>query len=94
MSHKTMQPALRITTKVLPGNKIEIEIPEAEIGDRVQVFVILPEKAEPKRRSVLDIIEASRTRHPSRTAEDIDKQLQIVNGLELSRRIQTLDPNY
>ncbi|AKG22554.1 hypothetical protein [Calothrix sp. 336/3] len=71
-----MQPALRITTKVLPGNKIEIEIPEAEIGDSVDVFVILPEKAEPKRRSVLDIIEVSRTRHSSRTAEDIDKQLQ------------------
>jgi hypothetical protein len=73
---KAMQSALRITTKVLPGNKIEIEIPEAEIGDSVDVFVILPEKAEPKRRSVLDIIEESRRRHPSRTAEDIDRQLQ------------------
>ncbi|MEH1824106.1 MAG: hypothetical protein V7L22_01840 [Nostoc sp.] len=71
-----MQSALRITTKVLPGNKIEIEIPEAEIGDSVDVFVILPEKAEPKHRSVLDIIEESRRRHPSRTAEDIDRQLQ------------------
>ncbi|MDJ0621261.1 MAG: hypothetical protein QNJ63_31750 [Calothrix sp. MO_192.B10] len=76
MNYKTMQPALRITTKVLPGNKIEIEIPEAEIGDSVDVFVILPEKAEPKHRSVLEIIEESRRRHPSRTAEDIDKQLQ------------------
>jgi hypothetical protein len=71
-----MQSALRITTKVLPGNKIEIEIPEAQIGDSVDVFVILPEKAEPKRRSVLDIIEESRMRHPSRTAEDIDRQLK------------------
>jgi hypothetical protein len=71
-----MQPALRITTKVLPGNKIEIEIPEAEIGDSVDVFVILPEKAQPKRRSVLEIIEQSRRRHASRTAEDIDRQLQ------------------
>jgi hypothetical protein len=71
-----MQPALRITTKVLLGNKIEIEIPEAEIGDSVDVFVILPEKAEPKRRSVLEIIEQSRRRHASRTAEDIDRQLQ------------------
>ncbi|MHC5934530.1 hypothetical protein [Nostoc sp.] len=71
-----MQSALRITTKVLPGNKIEIEIPEAEIGDSVDVFVILPEKAEPKHRSILDIIEESRRRHPSRTAEDIDRQLQ------------------
>ncbi|MFH7030639.1 MAG: hypothetical protein ACHBN1_36120 [Heteroscytonema crispum UTEX LB 1556] len=39
-----MQPALHIRTKALPGNKIEIEIPEAEIGDSVDVFVILPEK--------------------------------------------------
>ncbi|WP_334955697.1 hypothetical protein [Nostoc sp.] len=73
---KTMQSALRITTKVLPGNKIEIEIPEAEIGDSIDVFVILPEKTEPKHRSVLDIIEESRRRHPSRSAEDIDRQLQ------------------
>ncbi|MHC5718076.1 MAG: hypothetical protein ACYTX0_39775 [Nostoc sp.] len=71
-----MQPALRITTKVLPGNKIEIKILEAEIGDSVDVFVILPEKAQPKRRSVLEIIEQSRRRHASRTAEDIDRQLQ------------------
>jgi hypothetical protein len=71
-----MQPALRITTKVLPGNKIEIEIPEAQIGDTVDVFVVLPEKVEPKKRSVIEIIEESRRRHPSRTAEDIDRQLQ------------------
>jgi hypothetical protein len=71
-----MQSTLRITTKVLPGNKIEIQVPEAQIGDSVEVFVVLPEKTEPKKRSVLDIIEESRKRHPSRTAEDIDRQLQ------------------
>jgi hypothetical protein len=71
-----MQPALRITTKVLPGNKIEIEIPQAEIGDSVDVFVILPEKKEPLRRSVLELIEEVRSKHAFRTAEDIDKQLQ------------------
>lgn len=71
-----MQSALRVTTKVLPGNKIEIQIPEAQIGDNVDVFVILPEKTETKKRSVLEIIEESRKRHPSRTAEEIDRQLQ------------------
>jgi hypothetical protein len=45
-----MQLALHITTKILPGNKIEIEIPEAEIGDIVDVFVILPEKTSPSPR--------------------------------------------
>ena len=45
-----MQPALHLTTKVLPGNKIEIEIPEGEIGDTVDVFVVLPENL--KQRNV------------------------------------------
>ncbi|MCP6758287.1 MAG: hypothetical protein NHB32_05785 [Fischerella sp. CENA71] len=52
-----MHSALHITTKVLPGNKIEIEIPEAQIGDSVDVFVVLPEKVETKKRSAIKIIE-------------------------------------
>ena len=71
-----MQPALHLTTKVLPGNKIEIEIPEAEIGDTVDVFVVLPEKPKNQKRSVLELIEESRSKHALRSAEDIDRQLQ------------------
>ncbi len=71
-----MQPALHLTTKVLPGNKIEIEIPEGEIGDTVDVFVVLPEKPKEKKRSVLEIIEESRSRNSLRSAEDIDRQLR------------------
>ncbi|MEH2141781.1 hypothetical protein [Nostoc sp.] len=65
-----------LTTKILPGNKIEIEIPEAEIGDSVDVFVILPEKPASKRGSVLELIEQARSKHAFRTTEDIDRQLQ------------------
>jgi hypothetical protein len=71
-----MQPALHLTTKVLPGNKIEIEIPEGEIGDTVDVFVVLPAKPKEKKRSVLEIIEESRSRNAHRSAEDIDRQIQ------------------
>lgn len=71
-----MQPALHLTTKVLPGNKIEIEIPEGEIGDTVDVFVVLPEKPKAKQRSVLKIIEESRSRNTLRSAEDIDRQIK------------------
>lgn len=71
-----MQPALRITTKVLPGNKIEIEIPQAEIGDSVDVFVILPEKTEPKKRSVMEILEEVHAKRPAKSVEEIDKQLR------------------
>lgn len=51
-----MQLALHVTTKVLPGNKIEIEIPEGEIGDTVDVFVVLPGKPKEKKRSVMETL--------------------------------------
>ena len=71
-----MQPALHITTKVLPGNKIEIEIPESEIGDTVDVFVVLPDKPKQKKRSVMEILEEVHAKRPPRSAEDIDRQLK------------------
>jgi hypothetical protein len=71
-----MQPALHITTKVLPGKKLEIQVPEAAIGDTVDVFVILPEKAKSKRHSVIEVIEQIRSKHPFKSTEDIDTQLQ------------------
>ncbi|GAA6616861.1 hypothetical protein [Scytonema sp. NUACC26] len=71
-----MQSALRITTKVLPGNKIEIELPQAEIGDDVYVIVILPSKAEPKRRSAVDILNELPGRRLFKTAEEVDKYLK------------------
>ncbi len=71
-----MQPALHLTTKVLPGNKIEIEIPEGEIGDTVDVFVVLPEKPKNKKRSVMEILEKVHAKRSPRSAEDIDRQLR------------------
>jgi hypothetical protein len=71
-----MQSALRITTQVLPGNKIEIQIPEAEIGDNVDVFVILPEKAESKRRSAIEILDEVHAKRAPKSVEEIDKYLQ------------------
>ncbi|MER3494136.1 MAG: hypothetical protein C4323_18685 [Mastigocladus sp. ERB_26_2] len=64
-----MQSALHITTKVLPGNKIEIEIPEAQIGDSVYAFVVLSEKVETKKRSVIEILEEVHTKRPPKSAE-------------------------
>ncbi|MEC4812669.1 MAG: hypothetical protein SAK29_05250 [Scytonema sp. PMC 1069.18] len=71
-----MQPALHITTQVLPGNKIEIQIPEAKVGDTVDLFVILADNAPSKRSSVLELIEQIRSKRPFRTTESIDRQLQ------------------
>lgn len=71
-----MQSALRITTKVLPGDKVEVQLPPGSVGEEVEVFVILPEKPQLGRRRVLEMLEEIRTRHTSRTVEEIDRELQ------------------
>ncbi|MBV8232307.1 MAG: hypothetical protein JO355_09495 [Planctomycetaceae bacterium] len=53
-----LQAALHITTRVQPGNKIEIIAPELIEGEAVEVFLVLPRQAEPPRRSALEIIES------------------------------------
>jgi hypothetical protein len=68
--------ALRITTKVLPGHRIEIDLPTSAIGDDVEVIVVLPSKLQPKPRNALEILKAAHTLGTSRTSEEIDRDLQ------------------
>jgi hypothetical protein len=70
-----MQSAIRITTKVLAGNKLEIQVPPGSVGEEVEVFVIVPE-TPPWRRKVLQLLTEIRSRHVSRTVEEIDRELQ------------------
>jgi mannitol/fructose-specific phosphotransferase system IIA component (Ntr-type) len=37
-----MQSALHITTKVLPGNRVEFQLPSGSEGQEVNVFIVLP----------------------------------------------------
>ena len=71
-----MQSAIRITTKVLAGNKLEIQVPPGSVGEEVEVFVIIPEKLQGGRRKVLELLTEIRSRHVSRTVEEIDRELQ------------------
>lgn len=71
-----MQSAIRITTRVLPGNKVEVLIPPGSEGEDVEVIVVLPEKRQQSRKSALDIIEEFHKQGPFRTAEEIDRDLQ------------------
>lgn len=71
-----MHSAIRITTKVLSGNKVEIELPPGSVGEEVEVIVILPESKQPKQRSVLEILEEVHKHGPFRTVEEIDRDLQ------------------
>ena len=75
-----MQSALRIETQVLPGNKIEITLPSDEIpkavGQTVEVIVILPNPPKLMRQNVLEWIEQARSKHPSKTAQEINRDIQ------------------
>jgi hypothetical protein len=51
-----MQTALRIETTVLPGHRLEISDPELPEGAKVEVIIVLPEKPEPRRISMLEFI--------------------------------------
>jgi hypothetical protein len=54
-----MQSALHVTTRVLPGHRIEITAPELVEGEPVEVFVVVkpPVEAPAKRMSMLEFIE-------------------------------------
>lgn len=70
-----MQSALRITTKVLPGNKIEIQIPPGSIGEEVEVFVVLLRSSPPK-HSAIDILNRLPGQQLFKTAEAIDRYIK------------------
>jgi hypothetical protein len=53
-----MQAALRITTRVLPGNRIEITAPGLTEGAPVDVFLVLPETPASPCRSVLEFLDS------------------------------------
>ena len=77
-----MQSALRIETKVLPGNKIEIELPPNTalnvVGETIEVILILPDKptgATPQ--SILGILAEIHSQRPtSRSVAEINRDLQ------------------
>lgn len=75
-----MRSELRIETKVLPGNKIEINLPadmlSSSVGQTIEVIVLLPERPKLMRQNILEWIEQARSRVPSRSVEEINRDLQ------------------
>ena len=52
-----MQTALRLETTILPGHRLEVSAPELPEGARVEVIVVLPQKPEPRRVSMLEFLD-------------------------------------
>jgi hypothetical protein len=53
-----MQSALRLETTVLPGHRLEVSAPELPDGATVEVIVLLPEKPEPRRTSMIEFLQS------------------------------------
>ena len=70
-----MRSALRIKTKILPGNRIEISAPELPVGDAVEVIVLLPEQSAAP-RSALELLEAMPSPGLFKTPEEADHYIQ------------------
>ncbi|MEG3918509.1 hypothetical protein QUA07_05080 [Microcoleus sp. T3_A4] len=75
-----MRSELRIETKVLPGNKIEINLPadmlSSSVGQTIEVIVLLPERPQLMRQNILEWIEQARSRGTFRSVEEINRDLQ------------------
>lgn len=51
-------------------------MPPGSVGEEVEVFAIVPEKPQCLRRKVLELLTEIRSRHVSRTVEEIDRELE------------------
>lgn len=52
------RPALHLTARVLPGNKIEIATPDFKEGQDVDIFLIPRESEPPPRRSLIEFLDS------------------------------------
>jgi mannitol/fructose-specific phosphotransferase system IIA component (Ntr-type) len=67
-----MQPALYITTTVLPGNRVEVQLPSGSEGQEVNVFIVLP------MASSLPLDLQNQTAQLAKMAEDSDIQSELA----------------
>ncbi|MEM1254105.1 MAG: hypothetical protein AAGI69_16865 [Cyanobacteria bacterium P01_H01_bin.21] len=73
-----MQPALHITTTVLPDNRIEIDLPSGTAGQQVTVFIVLTDNPE-----------ATISQPPQQAADKLEK---TATDLNIQARLTTLNP--
>ena len=84
-----MQTALRMETTVLPGNRVEVSAPELPTGAKVEVTVVLLEKATPKFSSAFEFLETLPMEARAFVVHD-----ESIRGLQLyqhARNVQRLD---
>ena len=68
-----MQSALHITTKVLPGNRIEVQLPGSSEGQEAELFIVLPVTTEALPDKATAIIQMAKD-------PDIQAELAVIQS--------------
>ena len=71
-----MQSALRVTTLVQPGGKIEVTDTHLPAGQSVEVIVLLPSLSAIPRRSILEVLAEAPGHVSFQTADEVDAYLR------------------
>lgn len=71
-----MQSAMHLKTTILPGGKIELNNLTVQVGEWVDVFVVLPHFSTTQRRSALDILAESPGQRQFKTVEEVDSHIR------------------
>jgi len=70
-----MAAARRITTKVLPGGRVEVDLPELRIGQSVDILVI-PHASDDQRKSFVRFLQSLSNHRSTAEWEKFDRDLQ------------------
>jgi len=71
-----MQSALRISTRVQPGSRVEITDSQLLVGQSVDVIVLRPIVDEKRRHSIMDVLTKAPGHLAFKTAEEADAYLR------------------
>lgn len=71
-----MQQALRMTTLVQPGGKIEVTDAHLPAGQAVEVIVLLPSPSATPRRSIREVLDAAPGHLGFQTIDEVDAYLR------------------
>ena len=71
-----MQTAVRVTTTVQLGGKIEIADPQLPAGRPVDVIVLFPQEPNGSRRSVVDVLAEGLGHLAFHSAEEVDAYIR------------------
>lgn len=79
-----MQTALKMTTKVHTGGKIELTVPQLPAEEMIEVIILFPlvelsSITRPK-RSVVDILSEAPGHRLFQTVDDVERYLQEEHG--------------